>query len=265
MELSTISKIKNNLNNIAWAVITIAAFVILWQLAAMLTGSEVMLPGPIRVLSLFIKSLYIPIGKYTLLGHMGWSLSRMMIGYSIGSILGIVIGLSMGWSKFVESIIKPIFEVLRPIPPLAWIPLGILWFGIGELTKYFIIFIGTFVTVTLNAYGGAQRVDPILLGAARTLGAKENQLFTKIVLPSSVPSIFAGLQVGLSNAWMAVLAAEMVRSTEGAGWIIIMGMQAGDTAQVMVGMIAIGLVGLLIINIVRGVETKLCAWNIRGR
>lgn len=265
MESSIISKIKNNSKNIAWAIITIAAFVILWQLTAMLTGSDVILPAPVKVFSMFFKSLYIPIGKYTMLGHIGWSLLRVLVGFTTASILGIVVGLSMGWSKIAESIIKPLFEVLRPIPPLAWIPLGILWFGIGELTKYFIIFIGTFTTVTLNSYNGAQRVDPILLGAARTLGAKENQLFTKVVLPSSVPSIFAGLQVGLSNSWMAVLAAEMVRSTKGAGWVIIMGMQSGDTKQVIVGMISIGLVGLLIINIVREVETKLCAWNVRGR
>ena len=259
-----INKLKSNWQHIFWTVVAFATVIIIWQAAATLTYAKAILPGPDKVFSEFFKSFYIPIGRYTLLGHIGWSLYRVFVGFCIASTLGIIVGLAMGWSRFAEAVISPIFEWLRPIPPLAWIPLAILWFGIGETTKYFIIFIATFTNVTLNSYTGAKQVDPVLIGASRMLGAKGNQVFTRIVLPSSVPQIFAGLQLGLSTSWMAVLAAEMVRSSEGTGWIIIMGMNTGNTTQIIVGIISIGIVGLFLATIMRGVERKLCSWNIRG-
>ncbi len=257
-------KLKNDRQNIGWALLAFATILILWQALVSLTFAGTTLPGPSKVLSEFFRSFYIPIGQYTLLGHIGWSLFRVLVGFTIASVMGVIVGLAMGWSKLAKAIISPVFEWLRPIPALAWIPLAILWFGIGETTKYFIIFVGTFTNVTLNAYAGAIQVDPVLIGAARMLGAKKNQVFTRIVLPSSVPQIFAGLQLGFSTSWMSVLAAEMVRSSEGAGWIIIMGQNTGNTTQIIVGIIAIGLVGLLLATLMRGVERGLCSWNIRG-
>lgn len=261
---SFITKIKNNQENIFWAIVAFLLIIVLWQSVSAFTSAKDTLPGPSKVFQEFIKSFYTPIGLYTLSGHIGWSLYRVLVGFSIASVCGIILGLSMGWSKLIDAIFKPVFELLRPIPAIAWIPLAILWFGIGESTKYFIIFVSAFVNVTLNAYAGAKRVDPVLMGVAKMLGAKDRQVFTKIVLPSSVPQIFAGLQLALSTCWMAVLAAEMVRSSEGTGWIIIMGMETGNTTQILVGIISIAIVGLLLATIMRGVERKLCSWNIRG-
>lgn len=166
----------------------------------------------------------------------------------------------MGWSKAFEATVKPVFEALRPIPPIAWIPLAILWFGIGETPKVFICFIGAFVSVTVNTYAGVRLVDPVLVAAARTLGAAEKQVFLEVVIPGSLPAIYAGFQNGISSSWMCLLAAEMVRSTEGAGWLIIMGMETVNTAQIVVGMLAIGGVGALLAATLRAVERKVCPW-----
>lgn len=258
------TKIKGNVEHFFWACVAIISLIVFWQLLVSFTAAKNTFPAPIEVFDALISALSNPIGKYTLLGHIGWSLYRVLVSFTIASVSGIIIGLLMGWSRLAEAAIKPIFEMLRPIPAIAWIPLAILWFGIGESTKYFIIFIGAFVNVTLNAYAGAKRVDPVLVGAAKMLGARDRQVFSKIVLPSSVPQIFAGLQLALSTSWMTVLAAEMVRSSEGTGWIIIMGMETGNTVQIVVGMISIGIVGLLLATLMRGVERKLCSWNIRG-
>lgn len=190
---------------------------------------------------------------------------KVFVGYFLACIIGITLGILMGCSKTGKAIVKPIFELLRPIPGLAWIPLAILWFGIGETSKYFIICVSAIVSIILNAYAGASQVDQTLVGAARMLGAKPAQIFLYITLPASVPQIFAGLQVGLSSSWMAVIAAEMIRANEGAGWIITTGMESGNTVQILAGMISIGLVGLLLASLLRLIERGLCSWNIQGR
>ena len=159
------------------------------------------------------------------------------------------------------KMLKPIFEFIRPIPPLAWIPLSILWFGLGDKSKFFIIFLGCFTFITVNTYDGAKNVDPELMGAARMLGASERQVFFRIVLPSSVPYIFAGLQIAVTAGWSAVVGAEMVRSDEGVGWMIVRGMNTGNTLQIMVGMVAIGIVGFLLATLTSALERRLCAWN----
>ena len=189
----------------------------------------------------------------------------MAAGYLLACVIGIVLGLTMGWFPYVRAIFKPIFDLLRPIAPLAWIPLAILWFGIDEEYKYFLIFIAAFVPFTLNAYSGAVRVDKQLIGAARMLGASSRQVFFKIVVPSSVPSIFSGAQVALSNAWMTMLAAEMVRSSEGIGWLIIAGQNVNDMTQMIAGMLAIGIVGSLLAKGMRLLERRCLRWNNQGR
>ena len=171
------------------------------------------------------------------------------MGYTVAAVSGIVVGLSMGTSRYAEAIIKPLFELIRPIPPIAWIPLVILWFGVGELPKYSIIFIGSVTNITLNAYTGAQRVDPTLIGCARMFGTSDRDIFLWVIVPSSLPQIFAGMQVALSTAWMAVLAAEMVGAQEGCGWIILRGSDTTNIPLVLVGMAVIGGVVLVLDDI----------------
>ncbi len=236
-----------------------------WYFSVKYTSVSLFFPMPKVVFDYFIKSLTVPIGKYTLIGHTAFSLKRVAVGFGLSSISGVILGVAMGYSKTINAIVRPIFNIIRPIPGLAWIPLAILWFGIGEEAKYFIIFMGGFANVVLNSFDGTNNVNKTLIGAAELLGANKRQIFFNIILPSAVPYIFAGLQVSLSTSWMAVLAAEMVSSYEGAGWIINMGMNTANTVQILCGMIAIGMVGFVLATSMRAAERRLCSWTVRGK
>lgn len=243
---------------------TIVAFVSLlaiWELVAQFTSAKMFLPPASTILSEFIKSFTVPIGAYTMPMHIGISLYRVGVAFILATIAGIALGVGMGYSKLVEAIFKPIFEFIRPIPPLAWIPMSILWFGLDDNSKFFIIFLGCFTFITVNTYDGTKNVDQTLMGAARMLGANERQVFMKVVLPSSIPYIFAGLQIAITAGWSAVVGAEMIRSSEGVGWLIVMGMSNGNTVQIMVGMLAIGIVGYVLATSMAALERRMCAWN----
>ncbi len=254
-------KLSEKTEKTIYGILAIATFFLLWAFITTFTAAKETTPGPIEVVKLLFSSIFNPIGKYTIYGHLYFSLKRVLVGYIVASLLGIIVGISMGTSKYAEAIIKPIFEIIRPIPPIAWIPMVILWFGVGELPKYAIIFIGSFTNVTLNAYTGAKRVDPQLIGCAKMLGTSDKDIFLRVILPSSLPQIFAGLQVALSTAWMAVLAAEMVGAQEGCGWIILRGSDTTNIPLVLVGMVVIGLVGLFLATVMRVAERRLCSWN----
>ena len=199
------------------------------------------------------------------MAHVGYSLMRVMIGFVIGSVAGVALGLLMGWYRIAEAIFNPLFRIIRPIPPIAWIPISIIWFGLGENAKIFLIFLASFANTTLNSMAGAKNVDPEVVNAARMLGASEGTVFMTVVLPASVPSIFAGLQVAISSCWATVLAAEMVRSSEGLGWMIVAGMNANDMIQILTGIVMIGVVGYLLAIIMRKTEEVLCRWNRSGK
>lgn len=250
---------------VLYAVAALAGFFIVWQLLVTYTAVGMVMPSPIEVVKAMVDSCVDPIGSKTLPMHILFSLRRVLIGYLLAVLIGIPVGILMGCFQVGEAIIKPVFEIFRPIPGLAWIPLAILWFGIGEESKYFIICVSAAVSIILNTYEGAKSVDPTLVGAARMLGANDFQVFVFVTIPSSVPHIFAGLQVGLSSSWMAVIAAEMIRSSEGTGWIITTGMDSGNTVQILIGMVSIGFIGLILASLLRGLEKKLCTWRIQGR
>lgn len=246
------------------ALISIFGFLLIWHIGVNSSSLGELMPGPIDVLSRFVGSFSVNIGQYTILGHALWSLSRVAIAYSIASFAGVICGLAMGRYPKFEAAFRPYFEIIRPIPPIAWIPMAILWFGLGELTKYFLIFLAAFSNVTLNAYTGAISVDPELIGAARMLGASDNQIFRTITIPASVPHIFAGMQISLSSSWATVVAAEMVRSSEGIGWMIVSGMEINNMQQILAGIVAIGLIGYGLATFMRFLERKLLVWNERG-
>ncbi|MCD8169119.1 MAG: ABC transporter permease [Clostridiales bacterium] len=244
-----------------YAALAIASFFLAWAFITTFTAAGETTPGPVQVIRLLFTSFFEPIGRYTIYGHLYYSLRRVLVGYTVAAVSGIVVGLSMGTSRYAEAIIKPLFELIRPIPPIAWIPLVILWFGVGELPKYAIIFIGSFTNITLNAYTGAQRVDPTLIGCARMLGTSDRDIFLRVILPSSLPQIFAGMQVALSTAWMAVLAADQVGALAGRGGSILRGSDTINIPLVLVGMVVIGVVGLVLATLMRAAERRLCSWN----
>lgn len=247
------------------AAISIFVFLCLWELTVRTTSVGLFISSPITVISKVISSVFTPIGTHTIQGHILWSLSRVAIGFLIGGVAGVVLGVLMGWFRPIEALFRPLFEVIRPVPPIAWIPLAILWFGLGEKTKYFLIFLAVFCNVTMNAYSGAKAVDPELVGAAKMLGANNVQVFFRVVLPSCVPQIFAGLQIGLGSGWATVVAAEMVRASEGLGWVITKGQDLNSPLQILVGIVGIGIIGYILAVLMRAIEAKLCVWSERGK
>jgi NitT/TauT family transport system permease protein/sulfonate transport system permease protein len=201
------------------------------------------------------------IGGATILGHVGYSLRRVLIAFLLAVVIGLPLGLFMGWNRVCEKIVMPIFEVLRPIPPIAWIPIAILWLGVAEGSKIFICFVGAFVIMILNSYTGMRYVDPLLITAARAFGATRTQQFFNVAVPACLPSIFAGVQNSLSMSWMCVLAAEMIGGREGVGFLIIQGMDLNRIPTILVGMILIGIVGSLLAALLRWLERLLCPWR----
>lgn len=254
---------SKDLKRVVSAIISILIFLCIWHLSVTLTDLGRLMPSPVLVLRAFFKGFVDPIGTWTMPWHIFWSLMRVVPFYFVGSVVGIALGVSMGWYKIIEAVFRPLFEIIRPIPPIAWIPISIIWFGIGEGSKWFLIFLASFLTITMNAYAGAKNVDKTIIGCAKMLGANEWQIFKTIVLPSAVPYIFAGMQVALASSWATVVAAEMIRSSEGVGWIIIRGSEMNNTVQTLVGIVAIGIIGFTMASVMRGVEEKLCSWNRR--
>ncbi len=260
-----ILKRRLRLKDLGLSIIGFVCVLILWSLAVAYTDVGLLIPGPLEVAKRLISVFYNTIGKsYTLPQHLLVSLRRVLIGYGLSIVAGILLGVAMGRFEAIEAIARPLFELVRPIPGVAWIPMSIVWFGIGETAKIFIIFMGGFVNIVVNTYAGAKRVDENMMGVAYMLGANNRQVFFRVVIPSCVPYIFSGLQVGLSTCWMAVLAAEMVAAKEGIGWVITAGQETADMTQIFVGIIAIAVTGLALAVFMRFLERVLCRWRIRG-
>lgn len=239
---------------------SIVIFLLVWQVTALNVNPE-FLPSPVMVWDEAIRLMNTPIGGKGIFTHVLFSLRRVLTAYFWALVLGLPLGLYMGWSRVCEKIVMPIFEVLRPIPPIAWIPIAILWLGVAEGSKVFICFVGAFVILVLNAYTGMRYVDPLLIDAARSFGSTRTQQFFNVAVPACLPSIFAGVQNALSMAWMCVLAAELVGAREGVGFIIIQGMDLNKPSMILVGMILIGIVGSLLAASLRWLERALCPWR----
>ncbi len=255
---------KDTGQSIIFGTLGILTLLFIWYIASTFTEFGLIFPSPIEAFAGFFDAFVNPIGQHTILGHVGVSLGRVAVGYTLSAIVGTLLGLLMGYSKMAYAIINPVFSIIRPIPGIAWIPIAILWIGIGNPTIYFIIFMGGFSQMVMNTMAGAQHVNTELVGVAKVLGAKQNSIFMKIVLPSTVPYIFTGLQTSLATSWMAVLAAEMITTTEGVGWLILAGMQNGNMVTNLVGMISIGIVGMILAVLIRNAEGRLCKWSKRG-
>lgn len=241
--------------------IPIVILIAIWQLMSLKGYTGKIIPSPYKIFQEGVRLFSIKIAGISIWMHMYASIRRVLTAYVLALVTGIPLGLAMGWNRTCDKIVKPVFEMLRPIPPIAWIPLAILWMGVGEGPKVFICYIGAFVIFVLNSYTGMRYTDPLLIDATRTYGATRRQQFFNAALPASMPSIFAGMQTALSDCWMCVLAAEMVGAREGVGYIILNGMELNKPATIIVGMILIGLIGTIMAIIMRWVERVACPWR----
>ncbi len=195
-----------------------------------------------------------------LLHHLRDSLKREAIAFCY-ALSAIPIGLAMGWSRLVSEQLDTLVEVLRPIPPLAWIPLSILWFGIGDTQNQFIIFLGMFFPILLNTITGVKGIELNLLHAAQCLGASEIKILWRVALRAAMPSILTGIRVGLGVGWMALVAAELVGASSGLGFLINDARTVLRTDYVIVGMMTIGLVGMIIDRGVRIIGRWAMPWS----
>ncbi len=196
--------------------------------------------------------------------HLGDSLRREFIAFA-WALSAIPIGIAMGWWTWVHDQFDPLVEMLRPIPPLAWIPLSILWFGIGDTQNEFIIFLGVFFPILLNTIAGVRSVEPNLVRAARCLGGGEGAILRRVVLRAALPQIVTGIRVGLGFGWMALVAAELVGANSGLGFMINDARTLLRTDVVIVGMITIGLVGLALDLTIRELARRALPWSASTR
>jgi len=181
-----------------------------------------------------------------LLDHVAISLERILVGYLAGCALGIVIGTLMGRIPIVTQFTDPLLQLLRPISPVALVPLSIIWFGIGDLSRYFIIFYGVVIIMIMNTAAGVASVPHIRLNAARCLGARPGQIFLRIMIPSAVPYILTGMRVALGFAFMGIVAAEMIGAQSGIGYLIMQSRTLLRTDIMFVGLVTLGVVGAII-------------------
>jgi len=224
-------------------IVAAVVIVVVWQLVVTLTRPDPsVLPPPIDVLATFGQL----IGNGELATDTAYSLARVCAAWLLSAVIAVPLGLLMGTSRSIENIVNPFVELLRPISPLAWIPMAILWFGIGESGKVFVVVIGAFFPVLLNTVVGVKSVDPALLHAGEVFGCNTRfALFRRVVVPASMPAVVVGLRIGFGTGWAAIIAAELVAAQSGLGYLIANGMDVLRADQVLVGMIVIGLLGLL--------------------
>jgi NitT/TauT family transport system permease protein len=197
----------------------------------------------------------------TLGQHFQASLLLALTGYFSAVVIGVPLGLLMGWYKRLDEIVRPIFELIRPIPPIAWIPLAILWFGIGLTAKAYIIWLSAFVPSVINSYFGIKLTEPVLINVVRTFGASKWESFLKVGVPAALPMVFTGLRLSLSSAWMTLVAAELLAATEGLGYMIQMGRTLARPDIIIVGMLTIGFTGAAMAFALEKLESKMAPWR----
>lgn len=220
---------------------------------------ELLLPRPANIWNAFLK--YCRDG--TLLEDVLVSLSRVVRGYLAGAILGVVLGLLMGIFAPVNEFFSLTLNALRQIAPLAWIPLLMLWFGIGDLSKEVLIAMGTFYQTMLNTIAGLKSIPKGYIEFAKNYRIKKNDILLHILIPGAAPSILVGLRLGASSAWMGILAAEMIAATSGVGYRISSARNLLETNVVIMYMILIGIIGGLMDWIIRKLASRLVKWQER--
>ena len=245
--------------------IILLSVIAIWQLLSLSSlFVHQLLPSPWEtVLSIKALSVYgLPQG-YKLATHITESLYRVLYGFLLALTVAIPLGIIMGWSRVLRELVTPLVEIIRPIPPLAWIPLAIFWFGIGLKSSVFIIFLGAFFPILLSTVSGVLSVDTLLIEAARTLGARRRDIYLKILIPGATPAIYTGARIGMGIAWMTLIAAEFtgVKSGYGLGYMIMVARDIQRPDHIVAGMVIIGLIGYILDICLRGVEHAMLRWR----
>jgi sulfonate transport system permease protein len=247
---------KTFLKIVSWIILVL--IVVLWQIASEKQWiNPTIMSTPVKIFTKFMQMLK----DRSLLRHIGASVGRVLKGFLIGGGLGLVLGLLIGLSKNLETVANLFIGILRPIPPIAWIPLLILALGIGEESKVTVIAIGSFWPMLLDTIHGVKSTDKDLLELGRTLEKDRKTVIVKVILPSAIPAIFTGARQSISRAWSCVVTAEMIAASMGVGFLIQYARELSQPSLMFVGVIVIGLIGLFIDWSMMKLEKKLLYWN----
>jgi len=232
---------------VAYGLVGLSLFLGIWTL---LSISALMprqfLPSPLDVVARFVALLTMPFAGATLQQHLASSLQRYVCGMFLAAAVGVPLGLLMGWFRLLDDVVSPIFDGLRFIAPIAWVPFAALWFGTGIGGPVMIIFAGAFPPCLINAHRGARFVDPHLIEASQMLGTGHLRTIVEVLLPAAIPSIVAGLRVAAGLGWQSLVGAELIVAATGVGFMMVQAQANVSTPTVMAGMFAIGIAGMLI-------------------
>ena len=248
-------------------VCSLLLFFALWWSVSLLNAhvlkvfNPVLLPAPDEVLRAGIKMA----ASGELLRHITASLSRVLWGFGIAAVLGVVVGTALGRSRVLEHLVEPTLEMLRPIPPLAFLPMMVLWFGIGESSKVAFIAYAAFFPVFTTTVEGIKYVDPVLIRAASSLGATERQIFWHVVLPAATPNIITGLRLAFGLSFFVIVAAEFIAADSGLGFLINDARTFFLVANMLLGAAVIGIIGVAANVLLRKLEARLLRWRAESR
>ncbi|MDQ2822495.1 MAG: ABC transporter permease [Pseudomonadota bacterium] len=265
---------KANWREIGVGLVVPVAMIALWQIAANLGWvNEKVLPSPLAVAQKWIAYLLPLQAREPGMGWWSWlltsellvdsfgSMYRVLVGFAVGAGLALPLGLAMGASKHAYAWCNPLVQLLRPIPPIAYIPMSILWFGLGNPPAIFLIALGAFFPVLMNTIAGVRQVDSIYLRAARNLGANRRTLFMRVIFPAAVPYILTGMRIGIGTAFIVVIVSEMIAVNNGLGFRILEAREFFWSDKILAGMITIGLWGLAIDLAMNRLNNHLLRWH----
>lgn len=234
------------------------ALLIVWQLLAMLgVISPILLPSPVQV----AQTTWQLLASGELLQHVASSGLRVAKGFALAAVLGLGLGIAMGLSRSTGRLAELLLQLAKPIPPIAWIPLAILWFGIGEGAKIYIIFIGAFFPILINTLDGIRQTDHRFIELAQILEVPHGRFVRQVILPGALPQIMTGLRLGLNIAWMCVVAAELIAASSGVGFLIMDARQLSQTDVVLAGMVTMGVLGKFTDDFLLMLEKRLIRWR----
>ncbi len=242
--------------------------VVLWQVMGSMPDMAGILPTPLKVLEGWHSWIFakpgLGLNPYlgTWLANVEYSSMRVAQGFTLAALVGVPLGLLIGWSKLISQMFDPMIQSLRPIPITAWLPFSIAVFGIRDIGSIFLIFLGGFYAIVVNTTQGARDVDRNLVRAALMMGASRTQLLLRVVLPAAMPSIFTGLRIGLGISWTAVIVSEMVAVKSGLGYVLWDAYYVGRMDIVLADMVSIGAMGYISDRIIVYIERKMLVWRI---
>ncbi len=256
-------KRQETFRNTMLSVSGVLLFFIIWEVMA-LTGivDRKKICDVLEIFQLFIVKFTDPNPDGAVLLVNVWSsLEIALCGFGLAVVIGIPLGWLMGWYRGFDSFVRPIFEIIRPIPPVSWIPLTIVWMGVGLQAKAFIVFFAAFVPCLINSYTGIRQTKEVLKNVGKTCGASYFTVFWKVGIPSSMTMTFAGIKVAIGNAWATLVAAEMLAASSGLGYMILMGRSYGRVDLVIMGIVVIGALGVLISALINLLENAVLGWK----